>query len=437
MSYAIVSSTDAPRFRGKIKDFWACQEQEVILSGPYETGKTFAALSKLHAMLCLFKNSRALMVRKTYSSLVSSAAVTYEEKVLPIRPDHPKSPIRKLGGSYPSEYQYPNGSSILLGGMDNADKFLSAEFDFIYANQAEELLLDDWEKLVGRATGRSGNSPYAQVLGDCNPGGPSHWVLSRSALKLFPTTHEDNPRLFDDETQDWTTAGVRTLQVLNSLTGLRYKRGRLGLWAAAEGQIYEFDPEVHLIDRFEIPEDWRKFRVVDFGFTNPFVCQWWAIDPDDRMYMYREIYMSQRTVRRHAEQILALSEDEEIEVTVCDHDAEDRATLEEGGVYTVGAEKQVTVGIEKVQSRLAKAADGKPRLFVLRDSLVEVDSERRNLRRTVSVLEEFGGYIWAPSESSRTGESKKDAPMKKDDHGMDALRYAVMHVDNSSNWWLA
>lgn len=437
MGYVIASSVEAPEFRGKVKEFWHCQDHELILSGPYETGKTFAALSKLHAMLCLFPKSRALFVRKTYASLTTSAVITYEQKVLPVPIDDERCPIRKLGGSSPSEYVYPNKSVIITGGMDNADKFLSAEFDFVYANQAEELQLDDWEKLVGRATGRAGNAPYPQVMGDCNPGSPTHWILSRDSLQLFPTRHEDNPRLFDARLGQWTSEGQRTMRILDSLTGLRYKRGRLGLWAAAEGQIYDYDQDIHLIDRFEIPTDWMRFRTVDFGLSNPFVCQWWAVDHDNRMYMYREIYMTQRTVRRHADRINELSEGEDIQTTVCDHDAEDRATLEENGIPTIPAEKAVTVGIEKVQDRLAKAQDGKPRIFFLRDSLVETDLERQSVRKTLCTTDEFGGYVWGPSESPRTGESKKDTPIKKDDHGMDAMRYGVMFVDNPSSWWLA
>ncbi|MBK7424786.1 MAG: hypothetical protein IPJ48_17835 [Propionivibrio sp.] len=144
---------DAPRLHGGALEFWQAKDHEIILSGPYETGKTFAALYKLHALLSLYKNASALMVRKTYRSLRTSAMATYERKVLVVPPSHPKSAIKPYGGEAPDFYQYPNGSRLNVGGMDNADKFLSAEFDFIYVNQAEELFLDDWEKLAGRATG--------------------------------------------------------------------------------------------------------------------------------------------------------------------------------------------------------------------------------------------------------------------------------------------
>jgi hypothetical protein len=81
--------------------------------------------------------------------------------------------------------------------------------------------------------------------------------------------------------------------------------------------VYEgWDRAVHLIDRFDIPADWRRIRSIDFGYTNPFVCQWWAIDPDGRMYRYREIYRTRRLVSDHAAEIRKLSAGESIAFNV-------------------------------------------------------------------------------------------------------------------------
>lgn len=426
----IVESVDAPKFYGNVSVMMESREQEAILTGPYETGKTFATLTKLHLLLCLFPKARGLLLRRTYKSLINSGIVTYEQKVLPVPPSHRRSQVKKFGGEWPEFYQYPNGSRLVIGGLDNPDKVLSAEYDFINVIQAEEVPLDAWEKLTGRASGRAGNAPFTQVMGDCNPGPPTHWIKQRPAIQLLETRHEDNPRLFNHDTGEWTENGRKTLKILDALTGVRYKRGRLGLWVAAEGQIYEYDPAIHLVKRFTIPSTWRRFRVIDFGFTNPFVCQWWAIDPDGRMFRYREIYMTRRTVRRHAEQIKLLSTGENIEATICDHDAEDRATLEENGIPTKAADKRVRVGIEKTEERLARAGDGKPRIFFLEDSLVEVDHELKVNYKPVCADDEFGTYVWA---TSADGKPSKEEPLKLDDHGMDATRYAVMHVDGQSS----
>lgn len=425
----VIISKNAPRFYGGIRELWAYKGPEVILEGPYETGKTFATVSKLHALLSKYPNCNALMVRKTRKSLLGSAVVTYEKKVLPVPPTD-EGPIRKYGGERPEFYIYPNGSRLTIGGLDVADKYLSAEYDYIYVNQAEEISLDEWEKLCGRATGRAGNAPYPQVIADCNPGSPNHWILNRESLKRIRTTHKDNPTLFDHDTNQYTDRGNVTVERLSSLTGLRYKRGFLGLWAGSEGVIYEFDDSVHVVEPFPIPASWARYRAIDFGYTNPFVCQWWAIDGDGRMYLYRELYMSQQTVRNHARAINQLTGRERITATVADHDAEDRATLAENGIDTEPADKRVKVGIEKVEERLRIQPDGKPRLMIFRDALVEVDQEQKDAFRPTCTVDEFGSYIWEPGVD---GKPNKEQPQKLYDHGMDAMRYMVMRLDAASN----
>lgn len=435
MTVALVQATPDSKLGyqgyGAVEAFWRDQGPEVILMGPYQTGKTLACLQKLNALLAKYPGARALMVRRTYASLVGSAVVTYERKVLPYPPGHPKCKVRKLGASKPEMYLYPNGSSITLGGLDNPDKFLSSEFDYIYINQAEELRLDDYEKLSGRATGRAGNVPYPQVMSDCNPDVPTHWILARDRLHRFVSRHEDNPTLFDPDSGQITALGAQSLEALDALTGVRYKRGRLGLWVGVEGMVYEdWNRDIHLIDRFDVPRTWRKLRAIDFGFTNPFVCQWWALDEDDRMYLYRELYMSQRTVKTHAAQIAKLSEGERFIATVADHDAEDRATLRENGIATVAADKRISVGIEKTQERLRVQADGRARLYVMRDALIEEDPILKMKFRPLKTEDEFPAYAYP---EAKDGKPSKEEPVDVDNHGMDAARYAVMYVEGLHN----
>lgn len=463
MNYALIEAPPESKVGyqgyGAVLDFWRCKEPEVLLEGPYQTGKTMAALNKLHVLLAKYPRSRALMVRRSYASLKGSAVVTYEQKVLPYPPGHPKCPVVKVGGGNPSEYQYPNGSVLVLGGLDNPNKFLSAEYDFVYINQMEEIRLDDYEKLVGRATGRAGNAPYPQVMGDCNPDAPTHWILNRPSLKRFKSRHEDNPTLFDPTTGEITDLGRRSLAALDSLTGVRYKRGRLGLWVGAEGQVYEtWDNAIHVIDRFAIPSSWRRFRAIDFGFNNPFVCQWWAVDHDGNMYLYRELYMTGRTVTRHKVDIWIHSRGESYEATIADHDAEDRATLAETttisdaalverltaagfekdsggsvvlpGIATLAADKRVKVGIEKVQERLRVGGNGKPRLFLLLDSLIEEDPSLKESYKPTCTKEEFPGYVW---QLPADGRPAKEEPVKLNDHGMDTTRYLAMYLDTGIN----
>lgn len=413
------------RAYGAARELWTDRRPAVILSGPAGTGKSRGCIEKVHACCLRWPGCRWLMVRKTRESLTESALVTFEEKVLP-----EDSPIRQGAQRRMRQaYRYPNGSEIVLGGLDKPSKVMSTEYDGIYVQEAIELFEDDFEALTTRL--RNGVMPFQQLIGDTNPDHPRHWLklkADRGDVAMLESRHEDNPTLWDREKGDWTEFGRVYIAKLDALTGARKARLRHGKWVQAEGVVYDgWDRRTHLVRRFEIPADWRRVRVIDFGYSNPFTCQWWAIDGDGRMYLYRETYFTKRTVKVHAGQILALSGDERYEATVADHDAEDRATLHENGIATVPAFKDISPGIQAVQERLKVAGDGRARLFVLEGSLVERDPALEEAKKPCGVTEEFDNYSWPKSGD---GKPAKEVPVKEDDHGMDALRYAVAFVDD-------
>jgi phage terminase large subunit len=299
--------------------------------------------------------------------------------------------------------------------------------------EATELSEHDWEML--QRAKRNGRMPYQQAIADCNPAGRNHWLNRRAKtdqMMRLLSRHEDNPIFFNAD-GTMTERGEQYIDgVLEKLSGARYQRLRLGKWAEAQGTVYpDFDPVVHWVDPFPIPQDWRRIRSIDFGFENAFVCQWWAMDHDDRMYMYREIYMSRRIVEDHAKQIKALSEnDGSIEATVADHDAEDRATLSRHNIETIPARKSIRAGIDAVTARLKKSPDGRPRLFVFRDATVETDTRLVNEKKPTSTADEFEAYIWPTHKETANARNKKETPLDRDNHGMDGMRYAVAYVDN-------
>jgi PBSX family phage terminase large subunit len=327
-----------------------------------------------------------------------------------------------------SQYVFENGSVVVLGGLDKASRIMSTEYDIIFVQEATELDENDWESLTTRL--RNGVVPFQQLIADCNPSTPTHWLKARTdagKTTILESKHEDNPVLFnlDGATRE---QGASYLSKLDNLTGVRYQRLRKGRWVAAEGVIYEDFGSVHLVD--SLPENsaaWTRWWAVDFGFTNPFVLQCWAEDPDGRLYLYREIYRTQTLVEDHAKSILdiVMQDGKWIEPKprgiICDHDAEGRATLERClGLGTTAAQKSVTEGIQLVQARLKQAGDNKPRLFIVRDALVRRDPSLVDAKRPLCTQEEIPGYVW---------DTKKEAPIKEDDHGCDAMRYIVMHRD--------
>jgi phage terminase large subunit len=250
--------------RGACAELLDCDDPEVIICGPAETGKTMAALSRLNRLAWQWPGMQGAIIRRTHRSMAGTVLQTFKDKVLA-----KGSPVRVLGGTNPDRYIYPNGSQLWVGGMDQPEKVLSAERDVIYVNQAEELPLDHWEFLSTRVTGRAGNVPNPQLIGDCNPAAPTHWIRQRSLagnMRMIESTHKDNPTLYDARGK-LTEQGKRTLARLDRLTGTRKMRFRYGIWAQPEGAIYEaFDEVRHKVPSKPIPALWPRVVGIDpFG----------------------------------------------------------------------------------------------------------------------------------------------------------------------------
>lgn len=421
---------------GSAVELFKYRGSEIVLSGAAGTGKSRACLEKLHTMCLKNPGMRGLIVRKTAVSLSSTALVTFREIVA--KEALATNEMKFYGGSKEEAacYQYGNGSVIVVGGIDKSSRIMSSEYDVIYVQEATELTEDDWEALTTRL--RNGKVSFQQLMADCNPGPPQHWLNRRATsgqTRMVPCRHEDNPMLFSSG--QWTVRGEEYIKKLDALTGVRKLRLRYGQWAAADGLVYEgFDPAVHMYKPLGMPpRDWTRYWTVDFGFTNPFVCQMWAQDPDGRLYMYREVYMTRRLVEDHAETLLKLvkrgdghTHDDWPRTIICDHDAEDRATFERKlGRGTTLAHKAVSDGIQAVAERLKVQADGKPRLYLCRNALAEPDAALEAAHRPLCTQDEMLEYVWDPTVQQ--GQNLKEAPKKENDHGMDAMRYLVAHID--------
>ncbi len=188
-----------------------------------------------------------------------------------------------------------------------------------------------------------------------------------------------------------------------------------GHFAASLGAVFQtFRREVHVCSPFPVPEDWPRWRSIDFGFAHPFVCLWLALDPDRRWYVYAEHYQARESLAFHAARIKDISGREQYCSTWADHDAQDRFELEEHGIRTTAARKDVHLGIEAVQTVLKIQGDGRPRLQIS--------------RTCPHLIAEVIGYRWARGTEIT---DPKDEPWKVNDHAVDALRYAIFGVEGN------
>jgi hypothetical protein len=415
--------------RGAVRELWTSRDPETIIAGPAETGKTYGCLHWLDACMWKYPGAQGAMIRKTYNSAVASIVQTFERKVL-----SPDSPVTPYGGDRPQWYDYPNGSRIWVGGMDNPGKSLSTERDIIYANQAEELTLDDWETLRTRATGRAGNMPYARSVGDCNPGPPQHWILQREQagrLRVLHSRHEDNPALFDAGGL-LTAQGVATMAVLDSLTGVRYQRLRQGLWVSAEGTVYELT-DAHLGDDLFQPDKPTQLAVDPSNGSGPYaalVLQ--QVGP--RVLVVGEFYQVGGMDEDLRDWLLASPYRARLTAIVCDPAKADTIKRLQAffpGIHVQAKEgrKDITAQIGAVKSLMVVSPVSKAAPLVI------------DRGRCPMLLDEFSQYKWKtptggrPARTARVRNSYTqewesvpvydDTPEDAHNHCLDALAYWV------------
>jgi hypothetical protein len=387
-----------------------CRAREVLIAGPSGTGKSRACLEKLN-LVCMQKPIRAAIVRKVRATLTQSAMITLEEKVLP----QPSGVHFHTGDQ---EFRYPGGARIVVAGLDDPRKILSTEFDLIYVQEATELDEQDWGILLTRL--RNGVLGYQQLIADCNPDDPTHWLKLRcdtGSCLLLESHHEDNPTVTDSY-----------LDALDSLQGYLYQRLRLGLWVSAEGQFFtEWDPNQHVIQPFDLDPSWPRWLAVDYGFAVPFCCIWFARDPVERtIYAYREAYAAGLRDEQQANLIRERSAGERLLLRVLDPSMFNSRTEQQrpsiASVYAQCGVRPVYPGMNaRVQGwaivRRALAHDAPlrherrlPRLRVFRDRCP-------NLVRTLPTM------VRDPLDPEDLAD--KVGHRKTEDHAVDALRYGL------------
>lgn len=431
---------------GAARELFVSKDRQIVCCGPAGSGKTRALLEKINLVCLLKPGTRVLLVRKVLASLTATGLVTWREKVVPELLAVGK--VSFFGGNKekPAQYIFHHDkkpdSVVVVGGMDKPSKIMSGEYDIIVAIEATELTLDDWQALSTRL--RNGNLSYHQLLGDCNPDAPTHWIYLRhqeGRIKLITSTHRDNPQFYDSDGVI-TQAGKDYIEdTLGELTGVYRDRYLLGLWVQAEGAIYtEFDRTVHLVNKptFDkntrlcsagMPWDWTRYWTIDFGFQHPFVLQRWAEDPDGALWLYGEQYMTHKIVEDHVRDLKRIVMDAKGNWTeprprkiLADHDAEDRETFHRHfGHATTPADKTVKPGLEACMARLKIQVNGRPRVYFINGAVHEIDQRQVMAKRPTCTIDEFGGYVWADGE--------KEKPLKENDDGCDAFRYVVADRD--------
>lgn len=409
--------------------------------GGSRSGKTYQIVRAIRIRALKYPGSKHLVARFSFAN---AKKTIWLQTMLPEFRKDEKLGLCKILKEV-GQVHYKNGSIVILGGLEpsSIDSVLAAEYGTIFITEANENRYEVIENLVSRLNDTSkdaeGNPIKLKFIIDLNPTVETSWTNVLFMKGLDPISRTPKPNFHEyaslwfspyDNKENLANGYIETLENLSAAKRRRFLEGR---YSSYEGLVFPVDEDIHIVDDFEIPSDWKRIRAIDFGYTHPFVCLWFAYDKaNDRAFVYREWIQSRWTVRSHSEKIKELSigdllpeqrsskeawkfAEKKYSATVCDHDAEDRATLEENGIGPVKpANKEVLAGIDNVIDLMEYSENKKPRIYIFRS--------------LVGLRESLDSFRWKDTTMSNRGRAKDREVLKEDDDPADAFRYGLCEL---------
>lgn len=231
---------------------------------------------------------------------------------------------------------FTNKSTITLGYCDaEADvlRYQGQEYDIIFIDEATQLTEFQYTNL--KYCLRGANDFPKRMYLTCNPGGVGHeWVK-----RLFIDCEYRNGENPEDYTFIQAKATDNTalkekdpefIKMLDELPdGLR-EMWRDGNWDVFAGQYFsEFNMSLHVIEPLPLPQHWRRYVSMDYGFGDMCAVLWEAVNEKGQVFVYRELYEKNLLPSDAANKIRDLSANEKIEQFIAPPDL--FAKMKDGG----------------------------------------------------------------------------------------------------------
>lgn len=294
--------------------FMARPEYEALYGGAAGGGKSDALVIEALRQVEI-PHYKALILRKTFPQLGELI-----DKSLRYYPGaYPKAKYNSSNHTW----TFPSGAKIIFGSMQHSNdkyQYQGQAYDFVAFDELTHFTFDEYSYLFSRNR-PNGAGTRVYIRATANPGGIGHgWVKDRFITPAKPMTpipqvvkwtepngevHEveskrifvpssvfDNPELLKNDPMYISRLASMPEAERNALL--------YGDWNSYSGQVFgEFrdDPDhykdrrwTHVIQPFEIPNDWKIYRGFDWGYSRPFAVSWFAIDHHDIVYNIEEFY---------------------------------------------------------------------------------------------------------------------------------------------------
>ena len=429
--------------------FHASDADEVLYGGAAGGGKSRALVMEALLRCLEHPGTTAYLFRRSYRELEDTL-------IAEARTSIPKELYKYHSARH--EMDLVNGSAMRFRHcLAERDRFIyqGAEIHWLFIDEVTHFTKEMYDFLKSRLRAKAalGIRPVVRCAG--NPGGIGHaWVKGR-----FVDAGE--PGAVHEEVVDSQVMGSRRAHTVQYIPArvmdnphiaqgyvweLEQKPRALrdallyGKWDAFEGQVFAEwtdDPAhyadrqfTHVIDPFEIPREWPRYRSFDFGYARPFSVGWWAVGLDGEVYRYREWYganapneglrMDARSIARGIKEAEALHEEGLTVRGVADPSIWDVSRgesiaeqMESEGVYFQPADNARISGKMQVHGRMRFESDGRAGLYVFKAC--------RDFIRTVPSL-------------CHDPERVEDVDTRAEDHIYDEMRYFLMERPVGPRW---
>lgn len=287
---------------GPQSDFCARQEFEVLFGGAAGPGKTDCLIMEA-ARYVDHPRYHAILFRRTFPQLQEI-----------IDRCHEWYPIFRPGAYYRStihRWNFPSGAIIDLSHMQHeTDKYnhQGKQYHFAGFDELTQFTISQYLYIFSRVRSKYSQIPK-RIRSTTNPGGVSHIDVKKRFVDVckpgktyvdpdqfkdkkkkkrneiltrayIPATIYDNPSMMEND--------PLYISQLEALPPIEKKRLLYGDWSVFEGQVFlELAEGKHGMDRFEVPPEWTKTMIFDWGYSRPWGALWFAEDYDENLFLYR------------------------------------------------------------------------------------------------------------------------------------------------------
>ena len=424
---------------GPQEEFLSAGERDVLYGGAAGGGKSFALLAD-PLRYCHNPNHRGLLLRRTLDELT--------ELIDKSRQLYTKAfPGAKFRESK-STWHFPSGATIWFTYLDrdkDVTRFQGQAFNWIGIDEITQYPTPYvWDYLRSRL--RSTDPELQENLYmrcTANPGGVGGWWVKKMYIEgtpenkafpafdidtrktfVWPDGHEkagqplffrkfvparltDNPHLMADGQYE---------AMLRSLPDVERKSLLEGDWDVAEGAaLPEFSRTKHVVEPFDLPTNWPRIRAADYGYSAPSCVLWGAIDWDNNIWVYRELYAKHLTAEQLADRILEAEQIDPLpHYTVLDSSCWNKTgfgpsiaeVMMRQGVRWTPSDRNRIQGKMEIHRRLA-------------DDPYTKEPRVRFFSTCQNIVKQVAGIPLSKTNS-------EDVDTKAEDHAYDALRYMMM-----------